>query len=291
MNIFLFAATVLIWGTTWIAISLQVGPVPVVASVFYRFVVASVVFLVGLAFLRRLRFPKRAEQGWVLAQALCLFSFNFIMFYRATEYVPSGMVSVVFSLATVFNAINARIFFKDPVHPKTVFAGVLGVGGLSLLFIQELAVGSNTDTLLGLGYASAGTMLFSLGNMVSRRNSAAGFSLVQTNAWGMLYGALVLLAVALITKTSFVSPPNATYWAALLYLAIIGSVVGFTTYLMLVARLGSAKAAYATVLFPIVALALSSAFEAYSWSWLNGLGLVLALVGNAVMFAPTRKRD
>ena len=58
INSLLYAATVLIWGTTWIAIAWQIGPVDIVVSVFYRFALACVVFLVGLALLGRLELPK-----------------------------------------------------------------------------------------------------------------------------------------------------------------------------------------------------------------------------------------
>ncbi|MDD7910965.1 EamA family transporter [Pseudovibrio exalbescens] len=286
MNALLFAVTVLIWGSTWIAISLQVGPVPVLVSVFYRFALAGLVFLIGLVLMGRLKLPQRSEQPWILMQALCLFSFNFIMFYMAAEHVPSGVISVVFSFATVFNALNARLFFGDRITGKTVFAGSLGVLGLTLLFAQELTISASTDTLIGIACALAGTLLFSLGNMVSRRNSSTGLTPVQANAWGMPYGAAVLLALIWISGTEIVTPPTITYLGALIYLAVFGSVVGFTTYLMMVARLGSAKAAYATVLFPIIALALSTVFEGYTWSWINGLGLCLALLGNVVMFSP-----
>ena len=106
----------------------------------------------------------------------------------------------------------------------------------------------------------------------------------------MTYGAALLLALILITKTPIVAPPDARYVAALLFLGVLGSAVAFTAYLSLVARVGSARAAYATVLFPIVALSLSTLFEGYRWTWLGGLGLALCLLGNVVMFAPARIR-
>ena len=122
--------------------------------------------------------------------------------------------------------------------------------------------------------------------MVSRRNSQAGLSPATANAWGMAYGALLLLALILLTRTPIVAPPDARYVAALLFLGVLGSAIAFTTYLLLVARIGSARAAYATVLFPVVALTLSTVFEGYRWTALSALGLVLCLLGNVVMFAP-----
>ncbi|WP_427024993.1 DMT family transporter [Aureimonas ureilytica] len=284
MNAALFIATVLIWGTTWIAIAFQVGPVPVLVSVFYRFALAGLLLVAGLALTGRLKIPARRDQPFVLLQALCLFSCNFLCFYKAAGFVPSGLISVIFSLATILNALNARLFFGDPISRRALLAALLGACGLALLFGPDIATHLDRGTLTGIGLAMLGTLFFSFGNMVSRRNSAAGLPPITANAWGMSYGALVLLALIAVTGTPIVTPPDGRYVAALVYLAAIGSVVGFTTYLMLVARIGSARAAYATVLFPIVALTLSSLFESYVWTATGVLGLALTLLGNVVMF-------
>lgn len=288
INILLFTATVLIWGTTWIAITWQIGPVDVVVSVLYRFALACVVFLSGLALFGRLRLPSRWR--FVVLQALCLFSLNFICFYYATSLMPSGLVSVIFSLATIFNAINARIFFGQKVHARTLIAGCIGAAGLVLLFWHDLTVSFDIMVIQGIAWATAGTLLFSLGNMMSRKNSIYGITPVIANAWGMGIGALVLLAIALISGSTFTLPNSATYIWALIYLAVIGSVIGFSTYLLMVARIGSDRAAYATVLFPVVALFMSTIFEGYEWHTTALIGIALTIVGNFVMFLP-KKRD
>ncbi|WP_316862652.1 DMT family transporter [uncultured Cohaesibacter sp.] len=287
---FLFISTVLIWGTTWYAIALQTGPVPALVSIFYRFAVASLIFLAILLVTRRLRVPRKDHQIWLIAQALCLFSLNFICFYFAVEFIPSGLESVIFSLATIFNAINARIFYGDRITKQVLIASGLGVTGLILLFGRDILDADSSGTLQGVALAMLGTMLFSLGNMVSRRNSKAGISPTMANAWGMGYGALVLLGLITITGTPIILPTEGLYIGALLYLAIFGSIIAFTTYLILVARIGSAKSAYLTVLFPIIALAISTIFEGYVWHWSSVLGLALALAGNLVMFAPKQAK-
>jgi drug/metabolite transporter (DMT)-like permease len=283
-NALLFLSTVLIWGSTWIAITWQVGPVPVLVSVFYRFASAAVILLLVLAVLRRLPVPGWRHQPFILGQALCLFSFNFICFYHAAAYLPSGLVSVIFSLATLYNTVNARLFFGDRISARTLLAALLGVSGVLLLFGQDVFVRFDGGTLKGLGLAALGTLFFSLGNMASRRNSAAGIAPLTANAWGMAYGAVVLLGLIGVTGTPVVAPPDGRYLAALLYLSVIGSVVGFTTYLMLVLRIGSSRAAYTTVLFPVVALSLSTIFEGYHWNVAALAGLGLTLLGNLVIF-------
>jgi drug/metabolite transporter (DMT)-like permease len=290
INILLFAATVLIWGTTWIAIAWQIGPVDVVVSVFYRFALACIVFLAALAILGKLRLPARWR--FVVLQALCLFSLNFICFYHATSLMPSGLVSVIFSLATIFNAINARILFGDKIHPRTFMAGSIGAAGLVLLFWRDLTVSFEITTIQGIAWATLGTLLFSLGNMMSRKNSAYGTTPVIANAWGMGIGALTLVAIIFMTGSTFTIPSSPTYIWALVYLAVIGSVIGFTTYLLMVARLGSDRAAYATVLFPVVALLMSTIFEGYEWHTTALIGVALTLMGNLIMFVqPSPKNN
>ncbi len=286
MNLFLFAATVLIWGSTWLAIALELGPVPVLVSVFYRFALAALILWPLLLLSGRMANTRPRDHLFMGLQGLCLFSLNFLCFYNATAYIPSGLVSVIFSLATIYNAVNARLFFGERITARAVLATAVGVAGLVLIFWHDLFGGAlNLDALKGVGLAALGTLFFSLGNMVSRKLSSTGVPPLTANAWGMGYGALFLIALIGLSGVPLVAPPSASYVGALLYLALFGSVVGFTTYLMLVARIGSGRAAYATVMFPVIALLLSWAFEGYHWQWQTVLGVGLTLLGNAIMFA------
>ncbi|WP_417501280.1 DMT family transporter [Marinobacter sp.] len=288
-NITLFITTVLIWGTTWIGIVAQIGEIPIIVSIFFRFALAGLIMLAGLALMKRLKRP--SIWRFVVLQALCLFCFNFIGLYKASALIPSGLVSIVFSLASIFNAINARLFFGDRITLKTLLAGGVGATGLVLIFWTDLVVSFDAATLKGIGWAVFGTLMFSLGNMASRRNSSIGITPVIANSWGMGIGALALLGLILASGQPLALSTKPEYWVALVYLAVIGSVIGFTTYLMLVARIGSAKAGYATVLFPMVALAISTLFEGFNWTPVAIIGIALTLTGNVIMFWRPRKRD
>lgn len=291
MNISLFLATVLIWGTTWIAIAFQLGPVPVLVAVFHRFALAAVLMLPALALMRQLTPVPLRQHRFILLQGICLFSLNFICFYNATRFIPSGLVSVIFSLATIYNAVNARLIFGDRVKPRALLATALGAAGLICLFAPELTGHEvSAEALKGIGLAALGTLFFSLGNMVSRRNSAAGIPPLTANAWGMGYGALILLAIITATGTPLMAPEGGRYLWALIYLSVVGSIIGFTTYLMLVQRIGTGRAAYATVCFPVIALMASAIWEGFLWTPLAVAGLALTLAGNAVMFLPQRQR-
>jgi drug/metabolite transporter (DMT)-like permease len=141
----------------------------------------------------------------------------------------------------------------------------------------------------GLAIAFLGTLCFSAGNLLSSRMQSMGLHPFATNSWAMLIGASVLTIGSALAGFSFAIEPDARYLGALVYLAVFGSVIGFTAYLMLVGRIGPERAAYCTVLFPIVALAASTAFEGYRWSALAVVGLVLVVAGNLVAFDLTRR--
>lgn len=283
MNLFLYAGTVLLWGTTWIAIHFQLGEVPVLLSAFYRFALAGALFLPILALFGRVQATGWRDHGFFLLQGCCLFSFNFVCFYTASQYVVSGLISVVFSAATLFNALNSRLLWGERPEPGVYPAAALGIAGLVMLFRESIASGSfDGDAALGLGLSVLGTYFFSLGNMVSVRHSRWGIRPWTSNAYAMIYGALVLLVCVVATGAEWKLETGPVYLGSLVYLAIPGSILGFTAYLSLVGRIGANRAAYATVLFPIVALGFSAWFEGYRWTALSFSGLLLVLVGNLI---------
>lgn len=286
MNVFLYGITVLIWGSTWLAIYFQVGEVPVSVSVLYRFALAAGLMLPVMALLGKLQKTTWKDQGFMGLQGSCLFSLNFLCFYSATQYISSGLVSVIFSLATIFNAINNRWIFKERLPVSVFIAAAFGLGGLSMLFWPELSDNTNTQVVRGAILATLGTVFFSLGNMVSKRHSRQGLSPLTTNAYAMTYGALLLSVLLLIQGQPLVFSSSPLYWSALVYLSVFGSIIAFTTYLMLVARIGANRAAYATVMFPLIALLLSSWFEGYRLSAISVLGMVLTVAGNVIISQP-----
>ncbi|MGI9280162.1 MAG: DMT family transporter [Endozoicomonas sp.] len=291
-NVALYALTVIIWGSTWIAITFQLGEVPVPVSIIYRFAIAGLVLFVILGLTRNLQKLDRKDHFYSLLQGCCLFCFNFYCFYSSIQYINSGLSSVVFSVATVTNCVANWLFYKKKTSLKVVAGSIVGLVGISAMFWPEFSSGGDwQETLKGVLLAMLGTVFFSLGNMISIRHQNKGLKPPSTNAWGMLYGTCVLTLVTLIQGIPFVLDWRTEYVAALLYLAIPGSVIVFTTYLLLVSRIGADRAAYATVLFPAVALTLSTVFEGYHWSSIAILGFVLVALGNVIIFFKWPFRD
>ena len=295
MNLFLYLSVVLIWGTTWIAIYAQqsVSTSAVTVAVFWRFLVASLMMIVLLKLMKRLHRLSLQDHLFCLVQGGCVFGFNFVCFYYASGYISSGLESVIFSMAIMYNAINSWIFFGQRPSPRLVPAVLLGMAGIVALFWHDLRdTQASAGLMWGIGLSALGTLGFSFGNMISQRHQRRQCDLLTTNSYGMLYGALLMALVSLLQGVSLQPTWNGQWLAALSYLAIVGSVVGFAAYFTLVGRIGSSRAAYTTVLFPLVALALSTRYEGYEWHASAIPGLVMILLGNLVMFArwPARRR-
>jgi len=244
MNIFLYIATLISWGCSWLAIKWQGGLVPVPNSIFYRFALAAIILMAIMILFKRLQAANRRDHIFFMLQGGTLFSLNFIAFYTATNYIASGLVAVIMSTAILFNAFHNKLFWS--VLPRSSFklGAPVGLVGLVLLFWSDL-ISSNwaTDTLTGIGFAFLGTWIFSLGNMVSVRHTRKGITPATSNAWGMIYGCIILLFIILNSGDSWVWDSEPRYLMALLYLSIIASIIGFSTYLMLVARIGANSAA------------------------------------------------
>jgi drug/metabolite transporter (DMT)-like permease len=289
-NLLLYLLTVLIWGTTWIALKLQLGVVPIAWSIAYRFWLAAAVLLVWLAWQAwrrgsKLRLPPREIWPHLLAQGLCLFCLNFVCFLTASQWIASGLVAVCFSTAPVWNALNGRVFQGKALSPRVLWGAGLGLAGLLLLFGGEVFKDlGRAQTLYGLALALVGTYCFSLGNLLSGAMQKRGQTPLQTNAWAMTIGATVIALFALGTGQPARFDTSAQYVGAWLYLAIPGSVIGFTAYLTLVGRMGADRAAYCTVLFPVVALNVSAWVERYHWTLPALAGLCLVALGNVVVF-------
>ncbi|MBN1318592.1 MAG: DMT family transporter [Anaerolineales bacterium] len=289
-NLLLYTTTVLIWGSTWLAITFQIGIVDPLLSISYRFGLASLLLLTYcLVTGKNLRFPLRAHI-YILFQGATLFGLNYWLFYLTTQHLTSGLVSVVFASLLVMNVINGRLFRAGAILPHVVLAAAIGLLGIVLVFWPEFeGVNLKGTTSLALLMAVAATYSASLGNLLSARNQANGLPVLQTNAIGMGYGALLMLIMALVGSKPINFVWSLPYLSSLLYLSIFGSIVAFGCYLTLIGRLGADKAAYATLLFPIIALQLSVWFEDYRWTLQSLVGLSLVLLGNLIILTPPKR--
>ena len=280
-NAGLFVIASAIWGSTWLAITFQLGTVAPELSVAYRFAIASAIVAVWCKAIRQpLAFPLR-EHAWLMAMGATFFGLNYVGVNWAERYVASGLVAVVFSTIVFMSAIGMRLVFGEPLTVRTLLAAALGVTGVALLFLPQLsAAREGGSAALGIGIALVATAFATVGNLIAVRNHRVGLPTLPVTAWGMLYGALVSVIVAAITGVPWTFEWTAGYVLSLAYLAVFGSVFAFAAYLTLLKRVGAAPSSFVGIATPVIALALSTLFEGYRWTWVGAVGLALAVFGN-----------
>lgn len=280
-NFLFYLAVVLIWGSSWIGIKMQLGIVDPVVSVTYRFSLAACILL-AWCFIKRLpmRFTLQ-EHRFIFLQGLFLFGINYLLFYIAELYIASGLAAVIFSTIVLMNIVNGSLFLKSPIDRRVVFGGLLGLTGIGLVFKSEITtLSASTESITGIILSLFATLFASWGNIISARNQKRSLPIIQTNAIGMAYGGGIMLVAALATGRPFSFDFSPQYIGSLLYLAMFGSVIAFGCYLSLIGKIGADRAAYATLLFPIVALFISTIWEDYHWTASAAAGIVLILFGN-----------
>ena len=280
----LFAACVAVWGTTWFAITFQLGRVPPESSVAWRFGLASLL-AAGLCRARgyRLRLPARVH-GLLASLGLSMFCLGYLLVYYAETMLASGLVAVGYSMTPLVNMAVSRAAFGTPASRRLAAGGLLGMAGVALVFWPELArFRGGGRAVLGAVLTACAVLSSSVGNVFATLLERRGVSVWQKMPWGMGYGAAGCLAAAALRGRPLAFEPTLRYVGSLVYLAVFGSVVAFTAYLTLLERAGATRAGYVGVMVPIVALAVSGVFEGFAWGPLTVAGIAVAVAGNVLV--------
>ena len=283
-NLQLFSVCVLIWGSTWFAITFQLGQVAPELSVAYRFLLASAV-LFGFCRWRgySLEFSKSGHLDLFVFGA-GMFCISYIFVYHAEIYIISGMVAVAYSASPMINMLAARVFFGTPLTMRVSVAATLGIVGIVCVFWNEFGKLSASRNLeLGIIFSVLSVLASSAGSMVAMRTQKRGFATWPSMAWGMLYGGALALVYAVVIGRPIEMVWSVPYLTTLVYLAIFGSIVTFACYLTLLKRIGAAGSSYIGVMVPVVALVVSVFFEQFDWGWLTSVGVALLIGGNILM--------
>ncbi len=267
-------------------------------SLVWRFSIAAAIMIAWcLAAGQPMRFAPRIHLRFA-GLGLFLFCANFMLFYYSAHYLVSGMLAVIFSLAAIANILLANVVLGDPVRPRVAAGALIGIAGLAAMLWPEFstihpdagdAKAGAYGVLFGLGLGMAGVVSFSIGNMISANNQRTGVPILPASTYGMAYGTMFSALFAAITGQAFIVETTARYLGGLFWLSTVATVVAFWAYLTLLGRIGPDRAGYATVLFPIVAMTISTIVEGYSWSIMAVSGVVLVLAGNLLVLT-RRKR-
>lgn len=285
-----FAIVTMIWGSTWLVIKTQLGVVPASWSVAWRFLLGGTAMLaMCLVTGKTLRLTVR-QHCFALIAAVMQFALNFNLVYRAEQLVTSGLVALSFALLLVPNALLAALFLGQRITLRFALGSGLGIIGVLLLFARDLMLPGADDRtiLLGLGLAIAGMLSASVANVMQATPAGRAMPLEGGLAVTMLYGGAINAGVALVLAGPPVIDLSPAYLAGLAYLGLVASALAFSLYYAMIRAIGPGPAAYTGVVIPIVAMALSTVFEAYVWSPLALLGCALALAGLVVALRSRR---
>ncbi len=270
-----------IWGSTWLVIKGQIGPVPVAWSVSYRFLIAgTATTLLCLVLRKSLRLPAAAH-GLALLTAFMQFACNFNFVYQSERYLTSGLVALVFALIVVPNTVFARIFLGTPISGRFIVGSALGIAGVALLVGRDLDL-DGTGVALGLVLAVAGVLSASAANVLQASPRIRELPLEPFLAATLTYGGLLTAAFAFATTGLPRFDPRAEYLAGVLYLGLVASALAFRLYYALIRTIGPPRAGYVNVVVPLVAMTLSTVFEGFLWTPRAVAGCVLAIVGLVV---------
>lgn len=289
-TVHLFSICVLIWGSTWIAITFQLGQIAPAMSVGYRFLLASTLLFVychwrGMP----LRYSFKQHLDFALLGAT-MFCIGYILVYYAETCIVSGMVAVGYSLSPMINMLASRVCFGTRMTRRVTIAASFGIAGVACVFWPEfgkLSVSRNAE--LGAVLTILAVLASSAGSMVATRHQQRGYATWSSMAWAMGYGGLMALGIGAAMGQPLEILTTADYLLSLAYLAVFGSILTFGCYLTLIERIGPARTAYIGVMVPILALTVSFCFERFVWTWLTTLGVALSIIGNIVMLRRAKK--
>jgi drug/metabolite transporter (DMT)-like permease len=264
--------------------------VPSSWSVAYRFTIAGATMSV-FALVRRERLTLDGSGwGFIVLFGLAQFAANYNFVYLAEQHVTSGLVAVMFALLLVPNAVLARVFLGQHLGRQLLLGSAVAMAGVALLFVHEARRGAGTpsEVLLGVAMALAAVLSASIANVMQASATARRQPMGAMLAAAMLIGAA---GNALFAWASDGPPrwdPRPEYWLGLAYLGVVASAVAFTLYFGVIRAIGPARAAYSSVIIPVIAMCFSTLFEGYRWSALALLGALLTLAGLVVALRARR---
>ncbi len=280
-----------IWGSTWLFIKLGLEDLPPLTFAGIRFVIACTILLVIIR-LRHIQLP-RARADWILLATTGVLSFgiNYGLIFWSEQHISSGLAALLQATIPAFGLVFAHFHLPGERLSWIKIGGVvLGVCGVGVVFSNQLAVAG--------GKALAGCV----GVLIS--SIAVAYSNVLVKAHGkkldpavlaagqMLFGLLVLLGIGLPMEGN----PLRFHWTpmaliALLYLALVGSVIAFLLYYWLVLNMDVTKSMLIALVTPVVAVLLGMLVlnEQIGWRTLFGGAMIMLGIAFIVVLKPKKR--
>jgi drug/metabolite transporter (DMT)-like permease len=281
-----FAAIYFLWGATFLAIRIAVLEVPPFFGSGLRFLIAGAALY---AFMRLRGQPAPTPLEWrsIALIALCMFVVTYAALFWAEQYVPSGVTSVLeATLPVITVTLEVFVFRQQPFRWRTALAVTLGFAGVAWLLVGS---GAGTFPALPCVAILAGATAWSLGAVLTR-SLPRPRSLSLAAGAQMMVGGVLLLTLS-ETTGELASLPHISLraGAALAYLVVAGSLVGFTAYVWLLGRMPASRVASHAYVNPLVAVALG--YFAAGETLTPGMIVASALIVLSVILILTVPQD
>ncbi|MBK1723145.1 EamA family transporter [Thiocystis violacea] len=273
-----FMGVVLIWATTPLAIKWSSEPAGFLFGVTSRMVLGVFICLVLVALMsRRMRWHRRALQTYCAAGLGIWGAMSST--YWASQFIPSGLMSVLFGFTPVATALMAAVWLGErAVTPGRLLGIGLGIAGLGLIFSQSLALGHGA--VLGVGGILAAVLIHS-GSAVWIKRIGARLHPLETTTGALLIAVpLFLLSWGLLDATIPATLTPRAAWS-ILYLALFGSAIGFILYYHVLHHIQASRVALITLITPVLALFLGQAANGEVLSPRVWIGSAIILAGLA----------
>lgn len=277
------AALCLIWGTTWAAIQIGLEGIPPMSGVALRFGIASILLL-ALARAAKVQLgAHRREKVLWLINAASSFILSYGVIYWSEQWVPSGLAAVLFATNPLFVALLAHYALpSESLRRGEVTGIILGFTGVALIFSEDFRALGGEQIRFAASVMLLSPFAAAVGSVAVKR-WGAGIHPFSLSAVPMGITAGVMASLALAWERGHTFSWDARSIGALLYLALVGSVVTFSLYFWLLAHLPAKRLALIAYVIPLVAVAVGAARgESLTGRTLAGAALVVAGTALAV---------
>ena len=281
-----------IWGSTWLFIKLGLADLPPLTFAGIRFVTACTIILFFIL-VRRIRLP-RARRDWLLLAVTGILSFglNYGLVFWGEQYISSGLAALLQSTLPAFGLVFAHLHLPSERLSWTRIGGVvLGVLGVGVVFSNQLTV-AGSQALAGCVALILSAMFAAYSNVLVKRYGK-NLNPAVLSAGQMFFGLLLLLGVGIPLEGN----PLHFHWTlvaviAMLYLAIVGSVIAFLLYYWLVLKMDVTKSMLIALVTPVVAVLLGMLVldEQFSWRTLAGGAMIILGIG-LIVVRKTKKKE
>ena len=276
-NLAMYVLLCIIWGSTWLVIKVGYGGLGPFNVAALRFLIAGLV-LAALVPIFRARWPRgRAEWSLVTFVGLILFALDFGLIYWGEQFLDSGLTAILFATLPLITIGAAHAYLPgDRITPRKLAGTVLAFVGVAALFGDNVRI--DPSKAWPMAAIVGGAACAAAAGIASKRHGAS-LHPATLNAPAMLIGGAALVVASLTAGEGFGLPANAATWGAVMFLALIGSVVSFLVYFTLLKTWSVTSLSFISVFTPAIALLLGFVFLDERPTLLAGVGAVLILIG------------